>query len=116
MAEILSPARRVDSMDAIEHPGDYFYNPNADPNGDHSLWFMLPTAVSQDSFAEPRSLHNGLHRIASPTWTITENADETISAQPSIAIEGHDPAVDEPGGHHQFWHGYLDPGNVWRQV
>jgi hypothetical protein len=103
-------------MDAIEEPGDYWYNPRCDDDGGQSLWFMLPIATSRDQFAEPFQLGNGLNRIATPPWTITENPDGSVSAQPSIAIEGHDPGVDAPGAVHQFWHGYLEPGNVWRQV
>lgn len=108
--------RRVASMGAIQDPGDYWYNPDADTEkGARSLWFMLPTAMSRNHWEEPRSLHNGLHRISAPPWSITENADATLTASPSIAIEGHDPAVDAPGEVHQFWHGYLERG-VWREV
>jgi hypothetical protein len=99
-----SAGRRVDSLDEITEPGDYWYNPAADPKGHRSLWFLLPTAESRDAFAEPLSPHNGLHRIDS-TWTITDNPDGSVSAQPSIAC-----------GTPVYWHGYLEPGNVWREV
>lgn len=100
--------RRVRTIDELELPGDYFYNPGAEPDGaGHiSLWFILPTAKSADHWAEPRSPHNGRHRIASPIWTIMEHEDGSVSAQPSIGL----------GAQPYYWHGYLDEGHRWREV
>lgn len=102
-------------MDEIEQAGDYWYNPACDADGNRSLWFMLPGAASRDHFAEPFNRRNGLNRIASPIWSITENADATLTSSPSIAIEGHDPTTDAPGATSQYFHGYLINGN-WREV
>ena len=109
MSETLTPARRVRSMDELIVPGDYYLG-DGEP-GSRSLWFLLPTAESADAFAEPRNPHNGPHRIAEKFpnrnvgWTITEHEDGSVSAQPSIAC-----------GLPVYWHGFLEPGNVWRQV
>lgn len=105
----LSPARRVMSLDEVQQPGDYFYNAAAAPDADGqvSLWFLLPTADPDNALENSyERKHNGLHRIASPIWTITEHEDGSVSSQPSIGC----------GVQPYYWHGYLDPGNIWREV
>jgi hypothetical protein len=103
----VTTGRRVFSIDELELAGDYFYELEVDQNGDRSLWFVLPTATSAHHHDEDGTYipHNGRHRVASPSWTITENADGSLSAQPSIAC-----------GLPVYWHGYLDEGHRWREV
>lgn len=65
-------------------PGDYFKH-------HEGLWFaMSPSGI--------------LGSIKTPTWSITEHEDGTITVSPSLWF-------DKPVG----WHGYLERG-VWRQV
>lgn len=110
----LSVARRVDSFDALEKAGDYFLGSvrRSDESEPYrQLWFLLPTHKGTDMF-DHVDQHSGLHGISermhdgSTGWTITEHADGSVSSQPSIGC----------GVPPYYWHGYLDPGNVWREV
>jgi len=110
----LTPGRRVASLDDMQGPGDYWLNPARDPNGDQSLWFYLPICNEDRSALASTTLDDGTviehkpwegrHRIASPSWSITEQPDGTITASPSIAC-----------GRPVYWHGYLEHG-AWREV
>jgi hypothetical protein len=102
----LSPARRVLSFDSIANAGDYCLSDVL--HGDElkpQIWFLLPTHKGQDKFDRPDE-HSGLHGISMPPWTFTVHTDGSVSASPSIGC----------GGQPYYWHGYLDPGNVWRQL
>ena len=118
MSETLTPARRVRSMDELIVPGDYDgpvneVNAAGEAIG-RAIWFLLPIAdadnprfhdhTSREAWLATQG--NGLHRIAEPPWTITEHEDGSVSAEPSIGC-GEQP---------YYWHGFLEPGNVWRQV
>lgn len=47
-------------------------------------------------------------RVVSPTWSLTEHEDDTLTVSPSIQVR----AVPE---HTEGWHGFLERG-VWRSV
>lgn len=106
---MIFPARRVASFDDIERAGDYCLDSvtgyQEPPHDRRRLLFLLPTHKGADKFDRPDE-HSGLHGIMDPPWTFTEHPDGSVSAQPSIGCG------DPP----YYWHGYLDPGNLWRQV
>ena len=103
---ILSPARRVPTLDDIERAGDYSGpRPIEGSNYTAGVWFLLPTHKGADKFDRPDE-HSGLHGVYEPTWTFRECSDGSLEIRPSIGC-GHQP---------YYWHGYLDEGNVWRQV
>jgi hypothetical protein len=124
MAEKFYPARRVASTDELTRPGDYcgpemVTNPAGDGTS-RRVWYLLPTA---DPFDPHRRydgrkfiIGNGRHCVAEPPWKFRECKDGSLEIRDSIAISGHDPDVDEPGGVHQFFHGFLDEGNRWRMA
>lgn len=100
----ITTGRRRDSIEELELPGDYYLSPGPEQGyGERGLWFVLPTAISVDPFAEPYNQHNGRARI-SYRWEIKDEMDGTVSAWPSIAV-----------GLPPYWHGYLEHG-VWREV
>lgn len=110
---VLTQGRRVQSMDELELPGDY-YGPTdeVDDEGNvvrRGLWFLLPTHEGADKFARPTE-GSGLHRVTEPPWTFRECADGSLEVRASI-LSGR--TAERPGG---YWHGYLDEGSVWRQV
>lgn len=110
----LTPARRVDSFDELTQAGDYFLGSVRSSDDEppyKQLWFLLPTHKGADLFDHVDE-HSGLHGIGermhdgSQGWIITENADGSVSSQPSIGC----------GPPPYYWHGYLEPGNVWHEV
>lgn len=106
----ITKGRRVKSFDAIRRAGDY-YGPTKTHNGttiEKSVWFLLPIHEGKNKFdhATPGS---GLHRIAEPPWVIRECDDGSLEIRESIAC-----GRGLPSG--EYWHGYLDEGNNWRQV
>jgi hypothetical protein len=78
------------------------------------IWFLLPTHKGADKFDRVDE-HSGLHGIGEPIWVITDHGDGTVSASPSIGCGGK---KDEEGNQIKpyYWHGYLDPHDVWREV
>lgn len=89
---------RVNSIDAIweGNPGDYF--PIVEDGICTALWFKLPTGTLGRIAADGHGKHG------EPEWTITVNADETVTVDPSI--EQHE-TTNVP-----YWHGHLVNG-VW---
>jgi hypothetical protein len=104
-----SPARRVHDLDDLEQPGDYtgprgLVDHEGNPIGRQVL-FLLPTHKGTDKFDRPDK-HSGLHGVTEPPWTFRECPDGSLEIRASIGC-GKPP---------YYWHGYLDEGNVWRQV
>lgn len=115
-----APARRVGSLDELTRPGDYFGPTNevdADdqPTGRRGVWFLLPTAEAEDPFRRDHSSRetwaatraNGLHRVSEPPWRFRECDDGSLEIRESILCGRLDPEGE-------YFHGYLDEGNVWR--
>lgn len=89
--------RRVEpGFENLERPGDYYF-------ADGILWAILPHG------GHGRLPAIGCSETGGPEWTITADADGTVTVAPSIRqlpIE----SLGDPG-----WHGYLEHG-VWREV
>jgi hypothetical protein len=94
-----SPARRVQSLAEIERPGDYFGPDTGYTGGVPAVFFLLPNA--REAGAPPGQ--GSVHHVCSPPHTFRECPDGSMEIRASI-------------GAMPFWHGYLDEGNVWRQV
>jgi hypothetical protein len=47
--------------------------------------------------------------ITEPPWEFRDCADGSLEIRASIACGRSDPEGE-------YWHGYLDEGNVWRQL
>jgi hypothetical protein len=121
-----APARRVATVDEIERPGDYC-GPQDEVNAEHEkigtgVWFLLPIADPADPMRRDFSSRetwdatqgNGMHRVTEPPWTFRECADGSLEIRASIACSTSRP--DGPNGEMvaiQYWHGYLNEGNVW---
>ena len=103
----LSPARRVPTFDDIELAGDYSGPfPIGYAEGERqAVWFLLPTHKGWDKFDRPDE-HSGLHGVYQPPWIFRECSDGSLEIRESIGC----------GGSPYYWHGYLDEGNIWRQV
>jgi hypothetical protein len=103
-------ARRVATLDDIERAGDYSGpHPVIYPDGERpEVWFLLPVHEGASMFDRP-TRGSGLHGVSSPPWTFRECPDGSLEIRNSIAC-----GRSETGG--EYWHGYLDEGNVWRQV
>jgi hypothetical protein len=99
--------RRVESVEAIEWPGDYA-GPFEEDEGSRGVWFLLPTHKGESKFDRP-TRDSGLHRVSEPPWTFRECPDGSVEIRASILC-----GAREPGG--EYWHGYLDEGHIWRQV
>jgi hypothetical protein len=115
---VLSPARRVATIDDLERAGDYctgaVYELGATKR---AVWFLLPIHTGKDAY-DHDGPGSGLHGISEPPWTIRECPDGSVEIRASIACgRGAKPRPDWPGyAGGEYWHGYLDEGNVWRQV
>jgi hypothetical protein len=110
---ILSPARRVATFDDLELAGDYTgpHMVTVDREEEKELqyvWFLLPIHNGADKY-DHHERGDGLHGIASPPWVFRECGDGSLEVRDSIACGRR-----ESGG--EYWHGYLDEGNTWRQV
>jgi hypothetical protein len=103
----LTLARRVPTLDDLERAGDYTGPHPVLRSGSQDLvvYFLLPTHKGVDKFDRPDE-HSGLHGVYQPPWTFRECSDGSLEIRASIGC-GH------PG---YYWHGYLDEGNIWRQV
>lgn len=100
-------------MDEMERAGDY-YGPTdeVDHEGNvtgRGVWFLLPLHEGATIYERPTP-GSGLHRISEPPWTFRECPDGSLEIRASILCGRTD---ENPTG---YWHGYLDEGNVWRQV
>lgn len=94
--------RRVQSLDSLETPGDYFLK-YAPGGGVESLLFVMP------GFERPRwNRINGPLADREPRWDITEDTDGKVTVNPSIKSEW---TVGEEKAQRR-WHGYLKAG-VW---
>jgi hypothetical protein len=103
---ILSPARRVHSFDELRLPGDYWLTTVDDHGKDvPEVFFLLPIHTGFDMYDHSRE-GCGVHGVTQPPWTFRECSDGSLEIQPSIGC----------GGQPYYWHGYLDEGNVWRQL
>lgn len=109
-----SPARRVASFDEIEQAGDYYLG-SVEDHGvtKRRLWFLLPTHEGDSRYERP-TRGSGLHGVSEPPWVFRECADGSVEVRESIACGRHniDHETKRPLG--EYWHGYLDEGNVWR--
>jgi hypothetical protein len=99
----------VATFDDIERAGDYC-GPRDQIDGagkvtGRGVWFLLPIHAGADlyDFATEGS---GLHHVTEPPWTFRECPDGSLEIRASIGC----------GNQPYYWHGYLDEGNVWRQV
>jgi hypothetical protein len=103
-----SPARRVPTFDDLERAGDYT-GPHVielDPGNDATVvWFLLPIHKGVDKFDHSMQ-GSGIHGVYEPPWTFRECSDGSLEIRASIGC----------GVSPYYWHGYLDEGNVWRQV
>lgn len=106
----LTPARRVPVVDGLDplaactQAGDY-YGPVMGYSGDRpSVFFLLPIARDNDAPPGARSLHH----VESPPHVFRECDDGSLEIRESIG------AGDRTPGY--YWHGYLDAGNVWREL
>jgi hypothetical protein len=96
-------------MDDLERAGDYtgpigLVDFDGNPVGRHVL-FLLPTHKGADKFDRPDE-HSGIHGVDEPPWTFRECPDGSLEIRASIGC----------GSQPYYWHGYLDEGNVWREV
>jgi hypothetical protein len=105
----LTPARRVSSFDEITQAGDYCLSSVVyDGVSCPEVWFLLPTHKGVDKFDRPDE-HSGLHGVSEPPWRFRECADGSLEIRESIGC-----CKADGSGH--YWHGYLDEGNIWREV
>lgn len=101
------PARRVpvpESGDINEvlfdlEPGDYCGPVDGYSGGKPAVFFRLPVPAGHPDA--------GIRHVASPPHVFTEQPDGSLQIRESIL------AVRQGGG---GWHGYLDAGNLWREV
>ncbi len=102
------PARRVATFDEITQAGDYCSDiVIRDGIPCPQVWFLLPTHKGGDKF-DHVDQHSGLPGVSEPPWKFRECPDGSLEIRESIgcglASEGY------------YWHGYLDEGNIWREV
>lgn len=102
----LTPARRVDSLDLVEEPGDYF-GPTDGYTGDKLAVFFIPPNGMEITERWP---HGRVHHVTSPPHVFRECGDGSLEVRQSIGCLRTD------GEDGYSWHGFLDEGNVWREV
>jgi hypothetical protein len=101
---VVTVGRRVATFTEIERPGDYC-GP-VDWDGAQACFFLKPNARDPDTPLAAR----GLQWVRFPPHTYRECPDGSLEIRASISdMAGGNPESDG-------WHGYLDEGNVWRQV
>jgi hypothetical protein len=103
----ITPARRVASLDDLTQAGDYT-GPDSIMYGDEErqmVRFLLPLHEGKDWGDRPTQ-GSGVHMVTSPPWTFRECPDGSLEIRASIGC----------GPQPYYWHGYLDEGNIWRQV
>lgn len=103
------PARRVETFDDLARAGDYC-GPEpitlAEGVRGRVVWFLLPIHVGADVYDRP-TRGSGLHGVYEPPWTFRECDDGSVEIRASIACGRHD-------AEGEYFHGYLDEGNIWR--
>jgi hypothetical protein len=107
----LSPARRVPTLDDLVRAGDYTgpHDIELDPGNEVKVvWFLLPVHEGIDVFDRP-TVGSGIHGAYEPPWTFRECKDGSLEIRASIGCVAK-------AGESYYWHGYLDEGNVWREV
>lgn len=106
----LYPARRVPVPGPGQHldevifhmeAGDYCGPIMGATGGKPAVWMMLP--------AEVPAAARGLRHVVSPPHVFTEQPDGSLEIRQSLGCE----RLPEGG---YVWHGFLDAGNVWREV
>ena len=103
-----SPARRVASIDDLQRPGDYC-GPIRGYTGDkEACFFLLPNAPADNPLHRGDDA-GGVHHVTFPPHTYRECPDGSLEIRASIGAYGN-------SGQSYIWHGYLDEGNVWREV
>ena len=110
------PARRVAAFDDLVRPGDYCGPEEiilkTDPETDEPVekgrvvWFLLPLHEGVTMYDRP-TRGSGLHAVYEPPWVFRECDDGSVEIRESIACGRHDPEGE-------YFHGYLDEGNIWR--
>lgn len=111
-----SPARRIpvpssgDVNDVMwtMKPGDYC-GPMRGYTGDRpAVFYVLPGGADMDKVGEVPGFEStrGFGHVTNPPHVFTEQPDGSLEIRESILHRGHD----------FEWHGFLDAGNVWRQV
>ena len=101
--------RRVGSMAEIERPGDYFGPVTGYTGNLPAVFFLKPNARDEGVPAHARSVQH----VCSPPHTFRECPDGSLEIRNSISNLTRG---DTTGQSDDGWHGYLDEGNVWRQV
>ena len=95
-----TPARRVATFAEIDQPGDY-----CGPmlcfvcDGEQSCFFLLPNSRDEGGAPQQRSVNH----VHFPPHVYRECPDGSLEIRESIGAQ-------------PYWHGYLDEGNIWRQV
>lgn len=104
---ILTTARRVPSFDDLVQAGDYS-GPHPIIRGDdreeRAVYYLLPIHRGWDKF-DHRFPGSGVHMCTEPPWVFRECADGSLEIRESIAA-----------GEPRIWHGFLDRGNIWREL
>lgn len=101
--------RRVQSIAAIERPGDYYGPDTRHTGGVPAVFFLKPNAHDPDAPERARMVQH----VCSPPHTFRECRDGSLEIRQSISnLSRGDPDGRTDDG----WHGYLDEGHSWRQV
>lgn len=103
--------RRVQRMEDIERPGDYFGPTDAYTGDKIAVFFLKPNARDDDA---PPQAHSIQH-VTSPPHVFRECPDGSLEIRESIGDKSTNPATGYSSPS-DGWHGYLDEGHVWRQV
>lgn len=107
----MTTARRVASVDDLEQAGDYcgpFDLDVGDGPPKRVVYFLLPIHEGETKFDRP-TRGSGIHGVYEPPWVFRECPDGSLEIRESIACGRHDPEGE-------YFHGFLDEGNVWRRV
>lgn len=92
-------------------PGDYC-GPITGYTGDKpAVFFLKPNGRDPDAHPFARSVQH----VTSPPHTFRECLDGSLEIRNSIS-DRRIPWPQEPNPPSDGWHGFLDEGNVWRQV
>ncbi len=105
--------RRVESVSAIERPGDYCGPVRGYTGEVEACFFLLPIADPENPLWRGDE-GSGLHHVAFPPHTYRECGDGSIEIRASIGAYGNSDRVARGGPY--IWHGYLDCGHVWREA
>lgn len=107
---VLSPARRVATIEELVQPGDYTGPHPMVMNGVdfQEVFFLLPIHSGPDRYSR-LTVGSGLHGVTEPPWRFRECPDGSLEIRESIGCGGGE-------GLPRYWHGFLDEGNVWRKL